>query len=855
MSWFRVTVARWLLVVLPATSAGTALGQPSPERPVPPPDAMIRLTQDIPEAPTAQPSATAPTAPAQVPAPTTPAPAAPAAPSGLSQAPRDAGGGGGSSTTLPVGASLGGAPAAGAAVNAPDLGNLLQRSTAATGVEVQQRNVVSIDPRVRGTRNGQYLATADGAAFFPGRLDLDTPISKFDPGSIRDVRILRGPYTSLLGPGFAYIDIATLDTPRSQSEGVEYHGRTSAGYQTNGGQVNGLQAFTAAGQNWGFRGTYNVLQSGAYKDGAGDVIPASYNSQNFNYALGYDLSDRSSLEFKGLRVHQTNLSFPGLYFDLKSLDTEAYNLRYTGRKIGIFDLLSLDTWYNTTVGVGDTSKGAKQFFDQNLLGYAFLQTNPTLARVPGLGVNGPGTGFYSPYQFTDNSTTRFAERSLGYRLAGVWGNNKDEFTVTYGTDLNVFGQGLVENIDFNQIPGSITPATQIIGPNGVPQTNFNQQQSIPNSNAVDPGLFVEAFLPYDKRLKLRSGGRVDFVRTSSDPRLITGNVNLFGTPQTVGPSPQFALDPIVYSSNPGDNNLTRDFTLFSGFATAEFLVDDHNTLFLNYGYAERAPTLTELYAAGPFIGVLQQGTSRLIGDPNLAKEQMNQLDVGLRGDYGWLQYGANAFYSWIHNYITYDANKLATGGLGLSQVVFTNTDLATLAGSELFVQGNLTDWLTPFGTLSYVQGVDQTHIDTRRPADLASSRRNDPATQQFATQTEALPQIPPLEGRAGFRIHQPTKVPKWQVEFWARMVAGQNNVATSLGEVPTPGFTTLNIRGFWQVTRSWLMSAGVENIGNILYREHLDPVASTLLRANTGIPVAPLYRPGTNFFFTSQLTY
>ena len=52
-----------------------------------------------------------------------------------------------------------------------------------------------------------------------------------------------------------------------------------------------------------------------------------------------------------------------------------------------------------------------------------------------------------------------------------------------------------------------------------------------------------------------------------------------------------------------------------------------------YGYGQRAPTLTELYAAGPFVGVLQTGTSRLIGDPNLDKERLSQFDVGLKADY------------------------------------------------------------------------------------------------------------------------------------------------------------------------------------------------------------------------------
>ena len=40
------------------------------------------------------------------------------------------------------------------------------------------------------------------------------------------------------------------------------------------------------------------------------------------------------------------------------------------------------------------------------------------------------------------------------------------------------------------------------------------------------------------------------------------------------------------------------------------------------------------------------------------------------------------------------------------------------------------------------------------------------------------------------------------------------------------------------------VTAGVENVGNKLYREHLDPLAGGLL-----------YRPGTNFYLSTQWKY
>src|SRR5205823_14805138 len=183
------------------------------------------------------------------------------------------------------------------------------------------------------------------------------------------------------------------------------------------------------------------------------------------------------------------------------------------------------------------------------------------------------------------------------------------------------------------------------------------------------------------------------------------------------------------------------------------------------------------FAAGPFVAVRQQGLSRLVGDPNLQEETLYQFDVGLLGNYDYVRFGATGFYGYARNFITFDQNRAL--GSSISQVVFTNTGLATLAGGELFAEVDLTGYLTPFITVSYVQGRDLTHVDPRRPANLISSRR------QF--DTEPLPGIPPLEIRSGFRLHQAAARPRWSVEFLARSVMGQNLVATSLNELPTPG--------------------------------------------------------------------
>jgi len=739
-----------------------------------------------------------------------------------------------------------------AVLNANDLGQLLIRTNSITGVQLQQRNAVVADPRIRGLRSYQYQMYGDNGLFFPARLDLDTPITRFDPASVRDVIIVKGPYSVLYGPALATIDVATLDSPRFDR--FEAHGRTGLSYQTNGARWNELQSVWAGGPDWGMRVTYNGLQGNDYTAGNGQTIASSYLSQNVNWAFGLNLTPNSTLEIKGVRNYQQNVEYPGLYFDIGTQNTEAYVARYILRDQGAFDRLVLETWYNTTTGTGNTLSGAKQAFVQDLLAISFnpqafnqqafdlFRSYPILNIQQAVIANGTIPGAQPLNLFRDLSTSQFATSSLGYRAFAEWGN-LDTGRLILGTDARITGQGLQEYIRIEQISGRNLNTGAPIQP-GQPAL-FTQNQGIPNSNSVNPGLFMNGDLPVTDRLTFRSGGRMDWVRTSTHNRTITGNIDLFGSPGPPNPN-RFQVNPLDYSSNPADPNTTRNFYLLAGFLQSEYKFTDHLTGVASVGHAQRAPTLTELYATGPFIGVLQQGTSRLIGDPHLSPEKLTQFDVGLQGDFGRLKGGVNGFYGWIHDYITFDQNK---GGPGLTQVVFTNTDLATLAGGELYGLADFTDWLTGFGTLTYVQGIDQTHNRSPRAPNIASSRRTNPATGQYAAATEPLPQIPPLDSRIGLRFHNPEPNRRWQLEFSARIVTAQNSVATSLSELPTNGFTIFTVRGYWQVNDQVLLTAGVENFGNRFYREHLDPISGNILGVN------PLFRPGTNFYFGSQVTY
>src|SRR5262249_50862794 len=159
----------------------------------------------------------------------------------------------------------------------------------------------------------------------------------------------------------SFIDVQTFDAPRFE-DGFKMEGRSKLGYNTNGRGWEGLQSIAGGGPDFGFRVTYDLLTSQDYNAGGGQIVPSAYNSQNGSFAVGYNFSPDSRLEFKGFRLYQHDVQFPGLYFDINRLDTESYALRYTCDNQGIFDHFQTDLWYNDTTANGDTRRGAKQAF-------------------------------------------------------------------------------------------------------------------------------------------------------------------------------------------------------------------------------------------------------------------------------------------------------------------------------------------------------------------------------------------------------------------------------------------------------------------------------------------------------------
>ncbi|MFK8113781.1 MAG: TonB-dependent receptor [Rubripirellula sp.] len=649
-----------------------------------------------------------------------------------------------------------------------DVGDLLNQSKAAHGVSVQNRTPIISDTRIRGQRVGQVLAS--GSYWAPARMDLDTMMNKIDSRQIEDAILIKGPYAARYGPGFRFVDLEFVQSPR-HANGFEAHGSTSATFNTNGDRWAGRQTVLGGNKDYGFHISYGHQTGNDYETGQdGFSLPTSYKSRDLFAAFGFDLSAHQTIEFNVLRLDQTDVEFPGLVFDLNFLVTDGYEVTYKNTQAAFADTFVAEVWYNRTRFEGDTLRSGKN------------RQIPSLQSSLTPDANGFGFGV------TDGDAL-----SGGYRLENQYKTLNGRLSI--GTDMILLNQEL----------NDLEPASPPI------DANF----PIPRSYSVDFGVFLEDVEQLTDRFSVTMGLRADAIVTDS----------------------RDVVDGVSYAAEKF-TELEQNFALFSGYLTGEYQLRPGWTIDAGLGTAQRPPTLTEMYASNSFIGSLQRGLTFLTGDPELKPERLFQVDLGTNYQGNDFQFGLHGHHAWIQDFITYDAFDPAGNIDGFqSGAVLTNTDLATLDGFETYGQYDASRMLSFFGSLSYVKGTDRTRNKAARLTFI------DNRSEQANVPKEALPGISPLESRLGILVQDPSAHRRWGVEFLARIVDDQSRVAATLDERKTPGFTTYNVRTYRRFD-AWLVTAGVENLTDKFYREHID------YRSGLGV-----FRPGINFYVGAEVTY
>jgi iron complex outermembrane receptor protein len=235
-------------------------------------------------------------------------------------------------------------------------------------------------------------------------------------------------------------------------------------------------------------------------------------------------------------------------------------------------------------------------------------------------------------------------------------------------------------------------------------------------------------------------------------------------------------------------NQTHKETLSSGFARYEQDISATSTTFIGVGHTARAPDYWELIKES-----LATASSF-----NTRPEKTTQLDAGLNYSEGALSGSVSAFYSKITDFNLIQSNVNKGTMMMPTYVTITRNVNATTYGAEAGAAYRLDDSLKVDGSLAYVHGSND-------------------------TDGTALGQIPPLEARIGVNYDDKT----WSFGGLLRGVVAQNRIAANQGNIAgqdiaaSSGFSVFSVNGGWRANKAVQVTAGVDNVFNKAYAEHI----------------------------------
>ena len=295
----------------------------------------------------------------------------------------------------------------------------------------------------------------------------------------------------------------------------------------------------------------------------------------------------------------------------------------------------------------------------------------------------------------------------------------------------------------------------------------------PKTHIVDGGIFGEYTYPITPQWRFVVGTRVDFVDAGANPsdRVRMGYVRFYG---------------------PGADNTDKFETNVSANGRLIYSPLDAVDLFVGVGRAVRTADATErFFALGPGPGGFY------VGDPSLDPEESLETDVGASGLWGRFAFDGSFFYNRIDNFILpLVLTRTDVNGDGVDDVIrgFRNIDVASLIGVDLGLHYYLQENFSLFGSFAYVYGENE-------------------------EDDKALPEIPPLEGRIGFRYEDFVR------GFWftpsVRLVQSQHRIDTAFGENTTPGFVTVDVGAGLRFLNRYEFIVKVANLLDKNYVDHL----------------------------------
>lgn len=242
-------------------------------------------------------------------------------------------------------------------------------------------------------------------------------------------------------------------------------------------------------------------------------------------------------------------------------------------------------------------------------------------------------------------------------------------------------------------------------------------------------------------------------------------------------------------------------------------LDNGLSLGLWLGRGQRSGSITERFINYFPVG---QDPYEMLGNPEIKPEVNNQADLTFtfRRNHS-ASVSLDLFAAYLQDYITGVVDPSLMPRIMTSPGVrrYVNIGQAFKTGFELSWSQKLFAGLQHHLSAAYTYGQD-------------------------LERGEALPEIPPLDFR--YTLSGSYLKNKLRPEATLRHVLAQNRISEEFGETKTPSFTLLDAQVSYQALGFLNLRAGVQNLLDAAYYEHLNRFVATMAR--------PIYAPGRNWF-------
>ncbi len=320
---------------------------------------------------------------------------------------------------------------------------------------------------------------------------------------------------------------------------------------------------------------------------------------------------------------------------------------------------------------------------------------------------------------------------------------------------------------------------------------FTAMPRSPNATFHQTGVFAEAAYAISHDRRIFGGLRADSWRARDQRSVVR-----------VGMGGNTAPNPTAQTQ--------RTEVLPGAFFRLEQDLPSGSTLFIGVGHTERFPDYWELVAP-------ESATS--LSAFQLDPEATTQVDMGWLLQSGPLDLSLSVFANQIDDYILIQRNTLKPHGMAdgfRKATIARNIDAYSLGGEFSLGYRLAENWRGDL-SLTAVRGTNETD-------DLS------------------LAQLPPLEGRLGLTYEKSS----WSTGLLWRIVAAQDRVAIDQGNIvgqdlgTSPAFDVVSINASWAPTERLRISAGIDNLLDVTYAEHVSrggsPVAGFIQTTRVNEP-------------------